>query len=409
MSELHSGRMYWPTTVKNLRDYPRLARNEAAKVAVIGGGMSGVTCAYELASAGVDVILAERDAIAGESTAANTGILQYSNDIMLTDLIGQIGRAPAHTFYKACSKAVDKLAEIAASLPGECEFVRRKSLYYASSEQDLPKLRREFEALSACGLDAEFWTADDIASRFPFRKPGAIVTGGDAEVNPYLFVRLLAEQATSQGLRIRERTDIVRHETLPSGMHRLHGDNGHYIDAEHVVYAIGYEPETLRGRLIKPDMGRSFVIVTEPIKDLSLWHDRFLIWETARPYLYLRTTKDNRIIVGGLDEDNRNPLRGKRAQQEHSEKLLEQAQALFPGLPLRIEYEWNATFGESEDHLPFIGEDPERRHVYYLLGYGGNGTIYSLLGAELIRQLIEGTGEAHPLNPIIGLSRASLQ
>lgn len=409
MSELHSGRMYWPTTAKNLRGFPGLASNEAAKVAVIGGGMSGVTCAHELVSAGMDVILAEREAVASESTEANTGLLQYCNDVMLSELIRQIGLEPAQTFYRACGKAVDKLAEIAAALPGECDFVRRKSLYYASSEQDLPKLRREFEALTACGLDAEYWTADDIASRFPFRKPGAIVTGGDAEVNPFRFVHLLAEQAASRGLRIREQTDIVRHETLPGGVHRLHAGNGHYIDAEHVVYAIGYEPESLRGRLIKPDIGRSFVIVTEPIQDLSSWHDRFLLWETARPYLYLRTTKEHRIIVGGLDEDNRNPVRGNKALQKHSEKLLEQAQALFPELPLRIDYEWNATFGESEDNLPFIGEDHERRHVYYLLGYGGNGTVYSLLGAELIRQLIEGTGDANPLKSIIGLSRATLQ
>lgn len=411
MSEIHrhSGHMYWPTITEDRNAFPSLTSNEAARVAVIGGGMSGITCAWELASAGIDVILAERDEVAAESTSSNTGLLQYCNDIMLSDLIGQLGKGRAETFYKACAKAVDKLEKIAAELPGDCDFTRRSSLYYASSEQDLPKLRQEYEALAACGLNAAYWTADDIAARFPFRKAGAIVTGGDAEVNPFRFVHLLARQSVERGLRIREKTDIVKHETLPGGAHRLHADNGRYIDAEHVVYAIGYEPESLRGKLIKPDLGRTFVAVTEPVPDLSRWHGRFFLWETARPYLYLRTTKENRIIVGGLDEKDSNPIRGKKALRGHSERLLAQAQALFPEMPLSIAYEWNATFGESEDNLPFIGEDPEWPRVYYSLGYGGNGTVYSVLGAELIRELIEGTADDNPLEPIIGLSRATLR
>ncbi|MHA6480611.1 NAD(P)/FAD-dependent oxidoreductase [Paenibacillus sp. strain BS8-2] len=409
MSELHSGHMYWPTTMSDVQTYPSLTSNERAKAVVIGGGMSGVTSAWELASAGIDVILADRESVASESTSANTGLLQYCNDVMLSELIGQIGQEPAETFYRACSNAVDKLARIAAELPGDSGFIRRSSLYYASSEQDLPKLKQEYEALSACGLDAIWWTEKDIVNHFPFQKPGAIVTGGDAEVNPFRFVHLLAEQAVSRGLRIRERTNILDHETLANGLHRLHTGNGCYIEAEHVVYAIGYEPEKLRGKLIKPDIGRSFVIVTDPIADLGQWHDRWLLWETARPYLYLRTTQDDRIIVGGLDEDISTPLRGKHAQEKHSSKLLTKAQELFPGMPLTIAYHWNATFGESEDNLPFIGEDPEWRHVYYSLGYGGNGTVYSVLAAELIRGLIEGTAGDNPLNRIVGLSRATLR
>ncbi|WP_214627953.1 NAD(P)/FAD-dependent oxidoreductase [Paenibacillus agaridevorans] len=409
MSELHIGSLYWPSTLHNPPSYPALTECETAQVVVIGGGMSGITCAWELISSGIDVILVEREIVAGESTSANTGLLQYCNDVMLSDLIGQIGRESAETFYVACSRAIDKLADIAASLPEDVGFRRRSSLYYASTEQDLPKLKQEYEALSSCGLRASYWTSDDIAAHFPFRKPGAIVTGGDAEVNPFRFVTLLAAQAVDKGLRIREYTEIVKHDSLAGGRHRLHTGNGHYIDANHVIYAIGYEPEELRGQLIKPDIGRSFVIVTEPVPDLSQWHERYMIWETARPYLYLRTTEDNRIIIGGLDEEDRNPLQSKQRRKEHSEKLLEKGKALFPELPLTIAYDWNATFGESEDNLPFVGEDPKWPGVYYTLGYGGNGTVYSLLGAELIRELIQGEADSNPLKDIIGLSRATLR
>lgn len=409
MNEFHSGNLYWPVTMNDMRTYPALSRNESARVVVIGGGMSGVTCAWKLATTGMDVMLIERDVVAGQSTAANTGLLQYSNDIMLADLIDQIGREPAVTFYKACSQAVDNLAAIASSLPEDCGFRRRSSLYYATTEQDLPKLKREYETLSASGLDAVYWSADDIASRFPFRKPGAIVTGGDAEVNPLRFVHLLADQAAVHGLRIYEQTDIVSHDTLPDGTHRLRTDGGHTIDAEVIIYAIGYEPETLRGKLIRPELRRSFVIATDPVADLSVWHERFLIWETNRPYLYLRTTEDNRIIVGGLDEDDRTPVQSRKGQMSHSERLLELVQGMFPELQLRIAYQWNGTFGESADNLPFIGEDPAWPGVYYMLGYGGNGTVYSMLGADLIRDCIEGKADTNPIKDIVGLTRPTLK
>ncbi|MDQ6420076.1 FAD-dependent oxidoreductase [Paenibacillus sp. LHD-117] len=409
MSELHIGRMYWPTTVADVRRYAPLSGNVKADVAIVGGGMSGVTCAHELSRAGMDVVLAERGEIAGESTTASTGLLQFCNDIMLTDLSNQIGKHPARMFYKACRDAMEQLAAIADSLPYEIGFKRRSSLYYASSEQDLPKLKEEFDALSACGLDVAYWTGDDVAKQFPFRKPGAILTGGDAEVNPFRFVHAIAESAFEQGLRIYEGTDITSRETLQGGSHRLHASSGHHIDAEHVVYAVGYEPESLRGRLIKPSFGRTFVIVTDKQRDLSRWHDRCLLWETARPYLYLRTTDDGRIIAGGLDEAVREPLLGGQSRQSHNEKLLSRVQALFPDLPLTADFAWNATFGESQDNLPFIGEDPDWPNVYYSLGYGGNGTVYSMLAATLIGQLIDGTADRNPIKDIVSLSRATLK
>lgn len=163
-----------------------------------------------------------------------------------------------------------------------------------------------------------------------FRKPGAIVTHGDAEINPLQFVNSIAEAAVAEGLEIHEQTDIVSHETIPSGLHRLRTSDGYEIEAEHVVYAVGYEPEELRGQLIKADINRSYALVTGVQSNLESWHDRYLIWETARPYLYMRTTIDGRVVIGGLDEEIEQPLHSALGRRKHSEKLLEQLQALFP-------------------------------------------------------------------------------
>jgi glycine/D-amino acid oxidase-like deaminating enzyme len=333
-------------------------------------------------------------------------MLQSFNDIMLCDLIERIGERDALTFYKACINAVDLLAAEAAELSVDVAFKRRSSLYFASTEEDLPKLQREYETLRASGIDAQFWTADDIAKHFPFRKSGAIVSNGDAEVNPYQFVNALAKEAADAGLEIHEQTNVVEHVTLPGGLHRLRTADGFELEAEHVVYAVGYEPEELRGRLIKVNLNRSFVMVTGIQNDLQSWHERFLIWETARPYLYLRTTVDGRVVIGGLDEEPGEPLHGELARYNKGELLQKQLQALFPELRAPIEYVWSATFGESYDQLPFIGADPALKNVYYCLGYGGNGSIFSMLAAHILRDLI--CGYENPLTEIVKLDRKTL-
>jgi glycine/D-amino acid oxidase-like deaminating enzyme len=406
MKELYTGSLYWPGTLSDTRNYPPLLQNKKTQVAIIGGGMSGMICSSVFTRSGLSVIMVERGQVAGGITSANTGMLQSFNDIMLCDLIERIGERDALTFYKACINAVDLLAAEAAELSVDVAFKRRSSLYFASTEEDLPKLQREYETLRASGIDAQFWTADDIAKHFPFRKSGAIVSNGDAEVNPYQFVNALAKEAADAGLEIHEQTNVVEHVTLPGGLHRLRTADGFELEAEHVVYAVGYEPEELRGRLIKANLNRSFVMVTGIQNDLQSWHERFLIWETARPYLYLRTTVDGRVVIGGLDEEPGEPLHGELARYNKGELLQKQLQALFPELRAPIEYVWSATFGESYDQLPFIGADPALKNVYYCLGYGGNGSIFSMLAAHILRDLI--CGYENPLTEIVKLDRKTL-
>ncbi|MWC30055.1 NAD(P)/FAD-dependent oxidoreductase [Paenibacillus sp. MMS18-CY102] len=405
---LHAGLLYWPTTLPAVQAYEPLGLQDAEfDVVIVGGGMSGTLCGYVLANSGIRAAVVERDDIASGSSSANTGLIQFSNDIMMCELADQIGEPNAVAFYKACKQAVEQLALLANRLPADLEFKRRPSLYLASTEQDLPKLRREFELLQKHGFDVDWWTPDDIRAHFPFTKSGAIVARGDAEVNPYKLVHALADAAVQEGLTIYEHTGVQQHITK-DGIHRLSTAEGGELRAKHVIFAIGYEPEELRGQFIKATMNQSFVIVTQPqASSFDVWHERFMIWETARPYLYLRTDSNNRIIVGGLDQKGMVPLSSDVPRQAQIGKLYKQLLALFPTMSAPIDYAWCATFGESRDNLPFIGKDPARENVYYSLGYGGNGIVYSLIAARLLRDLIN--GEQPPLADIVRLDRPSLQ
>lgn len=384
---LYTGSMYWPGSVPIVQ-YPPLQTKKMTRVVIVGGGMSGVICGYLLAKLGIPCILIEQATLASGSTSANTGLLQYSSDTMLSELADNIGEQNAVRFYRGCRQAAEHLYRITEGLNREVHFKRRSSLYFASKAEDVPILHREFEILHKHGFDASWWEKSQIAEHFPFSREAAIITRGDAEVNPFLLVQAIAENARSNGLDLYERTIMQRVESTSEG-YRVITSEGE-IEAEHIVYAVGYVPENAGGQWIRPSFSRSYVIVTNPISSLSAWHERFLIWESRRPYLYMRTTHDNRIIIGGLDENIRQPVSSAHELSQRSVELLSELNKLFPGMSPQIRYKWCATLAGSEDGLPWIGEDPNRPGQHYSLGYGGNGIINSILGAEVIRDHLLG-------------------
>ncbi|MNJ38305.1 FAD dependent oxidoreductase [compost metagenome] len=135
----------------------------------------------------------------------------------------------------------------------------------------------------------------------------------------------------------------------------------------------------------------SYVTVTEPIDHFDDWFERCLIWETARPYLYMRTTPDNRIMIGGLDESLPGGKLDEARYLHQGQMLLQMLHQFFPGKrQLKAEYAWGAVFGQSRDGLPFIGTHPSYPNCYFLEGDGGNGSVYSMIASEMLTDVLQG-------------------
>ncbi|SIT71485.1 NAD(P)/FAD-dependent oxidoreductase [Edaphobacillus lindanitolerans] len=386
--ELHEGSLFWPGTVKDDRPFgEKEPDGRVYGAAVIGGGMSGAISAAVLSGEGLDVALIDGRAIGAGSTSANTGLLQYSNDIMLHELADQIGWEKAVRFYRGCAEAMDGLGQLAEKMDLDSSYISRSSLYYASREDDREKVRCEYEALRKNGFRADYWDEPEIGHRFPFQKPCAIVTHGDAEVNPLAYCRGAARLAERRGADIFEETKVAGLARV-EGLIQIRTGRGTIL-AERVVLATGYSHTLLADHSVK-NLNRTFAIATEPVNDLSFWHDHMMIWETKRPYLYARTTADNRIIIGGLDQETVSMPQSIERIREKGIRLESALAGLFPDLDVDVSHIWTAVFGESDDNLPMIGRHPEEKDVYYLLGLGGNGTVYSMMGAGVIADLMRG-------------------
>ncbi|WP_064092774.1 NAD(P)/FAD-dependent oxidoreductase [Rossellomorea aquimaris] len=384
--DLLSGKTYWDTTVKEPPAYSALNQDLECDVLIVGGGSAGAQCAYYLADKGLNVALVDKRKVGFGSTVVNTALVQYLGDKLFYENVNTFGEGLAVRHYQLCEQAINEMETAASEVPIPCEFVRRDSFYYASYPEDIEKIDKDYYYLHKHGFNAEILSQQDIESKFPFSKRYGLLVKGDAEINPYKFTLGLLQLVESKGVNIYENTEIVGKEFHHDGA-ILHTKDKHSIKAKHVIFSGGYENQD-----IKVDknavISSTYNIVTTPVKDFSGWENRELIWESARPYIYLRTTSDNRIIVGGLDEDTNNAEKRDSKLLHKKEQLLKELFKLFPSIQAEVEFYIGASYGGTHDGLPFIGLYEDMPNAYFLCGYGDNGLVYNMVLAKILGELL---------------------
>jgi len=401
--DLKSGYPFWAIRNGLMHAFPRLGEDLRCEVAVIGGGISGALIADELAAHGHDVAVVEQRDIGWGSTAASTALLQYEIDTHLADLCRQYGEDQAALAYRACADAIPALQAVARELRGS-DFQRCASLYFASKPAHVPVLRNEAALRQRHGLKLRWLGRDELAQDYGLTAPGAILSACAASVDPYrLTLRLLA-RLQRRGVGVFDRTHIAQLRSTSRSVELRTGE-GIRIRADHAVIAAGYAGQQWIDRRLARNRS-SYAFVTDPLEPEQLGRlGKTVVWESARPYLYLRATGDGRLIVGGCDDAVDVPARRDRRVESRARKLVRKVGERFPGLQLQPAFAWAGTFAETADGLPWFGAHPQYgRRVQFAMAYGGNGITYSMIGAGLLRAAIE--RRPHPLARLFSFERS---
>lgn len=367
---------------------PPLGKDLPCDVVVIGGGITGALCADALSGAGLSVIVVDKRHPGLGSTSASTALLQYELDESLTELTEKIGAQRAIEAYTAAYEGVRAIGRICRTLPSDVGFRERPTLYYASSAKDAKGFAKECAARRAAGLPCELLSKGDLKEIVDFSAPAALRTNAGAEVDPWRLSRALLKRAQKHGAMVFGRTTVKR---FPAGAGhiRVVTDRGE-IRAPRVVVTTGYEAEQLLPKKVAK-LHSTYAIASEPVASFDGWPDRTLIWESARPYLYMRTTEDSRIMVGGLDDPFRDPAARDRRVNAKALGLLRKTRRLFPRIEMDIAFAWAGTFGETKDSLPFIGPHPKLdERILFALAYGANGMPFAAIAAELVAARVAG-------------------
>jgi glycine/D-amino acid oxidase-like deaminating enzyme len=398
---LTSDHPFWSIRNGLLANYPSLDRNSVCDVAVVGGGVTGALVSYHLTQAGIKTVLLDKREIGTGSTSGSTGLLQYEVDVPLRQLVRQIGATKANRSYQLCLEAIGKIHSLVNKLHIRCEFEKKPSLFLARKQTEISELRDEFELRKKLGIKLAFWNRSEIEKHFPFSRPAALFSEDGGQVDPHRLTHGLLTNAAKRGLQIFDRTQIVHFNPNHQGI-ELIAESGFKIKARRAVIAAGFESKNYLGGPAGK-LKSTYALISEPVTDLRDWHRRSLIWETGSPYLYLRTTAENRIIIGGEDEDFVNPKKRDDLIPRKTQILIRKFKSLFPEIQLEVAYSWAGTFGETKDGLAYIGKNRSLPHAYYALGYGGNGITYSVIAAEIIRDDV--LGRKNLAAPIFSFNR----
>lgn len=386
--DLRSSTPFWLMEQGSIRNYPSLDKDISVPVVIIGAGITGALISFHLSEAGIEHVVVDKGHAGMGSTCASTGLLQYEIDLPMTKLIKKMPEKDAAEAYRLCAYAIPALKKVAKKVKYK-DFETRDSLQFASFRTHVDDLEKEYRLRKKHRIaEMEWLTEKELKKEFGFEKPAALLSHLGAAVDPYSFTHRLLRFSEKKGNAVYVNTGIQQIKRGKKGTMLLTNE-GNRIHCGHVVIACGYESQ----RYIPQKVERSnstFAVISEPMgSDRELWPGNCLIWETAHPYLYLRTTSDGRIIVGGKDTpvsdgDKRNSM-----NRSKSEALQKEFSKLFPKIQFKADFCWSGFFGETKDGLPYIGQLKKYPDTFFALGFGGNGITYSLLAAEMIRDTLK--------------------
>ncbi len=384
---------YWLIRDGIVSSYPSLHADVKADVAIIGAGVSAALTAWHLRASGRSIVVLDRRHVGMGSTAASTAFLQYEIDTPLTKLSKMVGEKNAVDSYRLCRQAIYDIEDICKKFKPAFEFSIVPSLQHASYRTHVGQLREEYALRKKHSFNVEWLESDDLAQKFRLDAPAGILSADGGQLDAYLFTHALFRDFLKHGHVVYNNTAInhIRHNK--DGI-RLVSSNGAEVQAKKIVIACGYE--SLKYLPIKiAEVQTTYALVSEALPNEYFWHGNSLIWETASPYTYFRVVSENRILIGGRDDPYHRPHISPSTIDKKSKMLVNAFHKRMPHIPLKPDFSWAGAFAVTSDGLPYIGGIKQIPNTYFALGFGGNGITFSVIAAQILKDMILGKSNIH--------------
>jgi glycine/D-amino acid oxidase-like deaminating enzyme/nitrite reductase/ring-hydroxylating ferredoxin subunit len=370
-----------------------LARDAAADVCVVGGGIAGLTAAYHLAGAGRSVVVldAKGEVGAGE-TRSTTAHLAWVLDDRFSRVASIRGDDVARAAAESHRAAVNEVGEIARREGIGCDYGHLDGYLFPGADGP-SAVEKELEALKR--LDLPFEKVD----RPPVPGLGgpAIRFPGQGQFHPLKYVAGLAAAVRRRGATIHTRTLAQKIEG--GDPCTVKTEAGPAVTAKAVVVATGSPFDagvTLHTKLA----AYQTYAVAFAVPKGSVPHALF--WDMEDPYHYVRTApgegESDFLIVGG--EDHKTGQADDQAARW--DRLDAWTRKAFPAARAAT-HRWSGEVFETPDGLGLIGAAPWGKNVFVVTGDSGMGMTHGTLGGRLVANLVK--GEADPLADVYSPSR----
>jgi glycine/D-amino acid oxidase-like deaminating enzyme len=408
MSQLGLAQPLWLRDRRHPIRVPRFTGKLTVEIAVIGGGLTGVSVAWLFARAGVSVALLEASRIGRGSSGASTALLMQEPDRDFVELADLYGAQRARRIWELSAKATRNMIDTLHRLKIPCGLAERDSIYYTTKGDEGRLLQRELRRRTANGLPGRWLDAPALRQATGIAGDGGgIRTPGNAQTDPYRACLGLARAARCEGARLFERSPVARIDIGAGGVTIVTG--GGAVQAKQVIVATGYATPDFRPLLTQFRLMTTYVVATRPMtapERRALGLGPVMLWDTARPYHYARWTPDHRLLFGGADRQLDSRHRRRQAYRAGLAALRRHFANLWPALDeIDVDAAWEGLFATTPDGLPFVGPHRQYPRHLFALGYGGNGMTFGFLAAQLLLDRCQGKEKSAADLELFGFDR----
>jgi len=384
---------YYAASVGPEPERPSLDSAISADVCVIGGGLTGVNTALELAERGLSVVLLEAQRIGWGASGRNGGQLIRGLGHDVSGVERWVGKEGVRYLQQAGTESVDIVRQRVKGNDIDCDL-RWGYCDLANTASHWKGLQEELQALTAQGYPHPLRLVEKEALHEVVNSSvyaGGLIDMGSGHLHPLKLILAEARLAEAKGAIIFEASPVQR--IVHGAKVQVFTDHGQ-VSASHVVLACDaflnkLEP-ALTGKLLPAG---SYIIATEPLgaeRARALIPQNMALCDQRVALDYYRLSADKRLLFGGAcNYSGRDP-------KNIAEYMRPKMERVFPQLKgVGIEFQWGGMIGISANRFPQIGAVPKAPNVYYAQGYSGHGLNVTHFAARILAQAIaEGDGRA---------------
>ena len=338
--------------------FPAQEGDLSTDVLIIGGGMAGILCAYQLQCAGVPYVLVEAETVCSGITKNTTAKITSQHGLIYDKLVSKFGIERAKKYLAANEAALQVYRELCRNI--DCGFEEKAA--YTYSLDDRRKIERELNALEKLRFPAEF--VDKIP--LPFPVAGAVRFPNQAQFHPLKFVSGIAK-----GLHIYEHTRV--RELIGTTAVTNHGR----VRAKKIIVTTHFPFLSKHGSyFLKLYQHRSYVIAFQSAPDVDgMYLDEAQTGMSFRNY-------ENLLLIGGGDHRTGKKGGGWQELQDFARRYYPQA---------KEQYRWAAQDCMSLDGVPYIGPySASTTDLYVATGFNKWGMTASMVSAMILSDLVQG-------------------
>lgn len=343
----------------SLPQFPALQGEHKTDVLIIGGGLCGILCAYEMKKLGVDCTLLEADRICRKTSGNTTAKITSQHGLIYADIIKKHGTEAAEKYYLINQKAIEAYARLCESI--DCDFERKDNFIYSLSDEK--KLDNEMDALIKIHARSKLYPS---LSALPFDVMGAVMFPDQAQFDPIKFVT-----AISKGLHIYESSPVLGFDG------KTYYGKDFKITADKVIAATHFPIFNKHGGFsLKLYQHRSYVLA---LKNAGVLNGMYL--DENEKGLSFRSQGEHLLLGGGSHRT------GKTGGNWN--ELRKTARRLYPKSEEALH--WAAQDCMSLDGLPYIGQYSKKTpDLFVATGFNKWGMTLSMVSAMILKDLIFG-------------------